>query len=109
MGDPDAGDRPDWWLENERLREEMALPEYVPPRFSDGTYTHEVVPELEERFDCSILFLGHNTVYPDQWEVQVDGETVMHVGHLRDGDGNTVYEIDAATFRSRLAAALGEG
>jgi len=108
MGDSDVAGRPDWWEENEGLREEMGLPQYVPPRFSDGTYTHEILSELEERFDCSIRFLGRNTVYPDEWEVQVDGETVMRIGRFRDGDSNTIYEMAADEFRAELETWLEE-
>jgi len=94
--------RPAWWERNERLREEMDLPPYRPPRFADGTFTHEVVPGLEDEFDCTIQFLGVNTVYPDNWEVHVDGDTFLSVGRVRDNDGNTVYKITADEFRARV-------
>ena len=54
----DDVDRPDslprWWARNERLREERGLPPYRPPRFEDGIYTHEVVPELEAELGCDL-------------------------------------------------------
>lgn len=106
MADPDD-DRPEWWAENESLRAEMELPPYRPPRFADGTHTHEVVPELEERHGCLVRFIGVNTEYPEDWEVRVDGEPVMGIGRHRDRNGNTVYEMDATEFVERLDAELG--
>lgn len=94
----DSDGLPDWWRENRCLREEMGLPPYRPPRFEDDTYTHEVVPELEDQYDCRILFVGVDTHYPDDWSVEVDGEILMDVPRRRDENGNTVYELSAAQF-----------
>ncbi|MHB9287914.1 hypothetical protein ACKVMT_12845 [Halobacteriales archaeon Cl-PHB] len=91
-----------WRRENEQLRESMGLPRYVPPRFAEGTPTHEVVPGLEDRLACSIRFCALNPTYPDDWEVRIDGETAFRVGRHRDGDGNTVYETTAAEFRAAV-------
>ena len=103
--EPDP-EKPDWWVANESLRTEMALPPYRPPRFADGTYTHEVVSDLEAAHDCLIRFMGVNTEYPEDWEVRVDGEPVMGIGRHRDRNGNTVYEMAAAAFEARLEAEL---
>lgn len=99
--------KPDWWLENERDRESMDLPAYEPPRFSDGTFVHEVVPALEAAHGCEIRFLGVNVSYPDDWEVRIDGERAFAVGRVRTEGGNTVYQLDADEFESRVEAALG--
>jgi len=99
-------DRPDWWERNRRQKAEMDLPPYEPPRFADGTYTHEVVEPLESAYDCSIWFVGVDPSYPDEWEVRVDGDPVFTVGRHRDGDGNTVYEMPAREFRERLETYL---
>lgn len=99
-------DRPDWWRENERLRVEMELPEYEPPRFADGTYTHEVTEPLAARHGCRIQFIGVNTHYPDDWEVRIDGEPAFGIGRHRDEHGNTVYELPADTFTDRIASAI---
>lgn len=87
----------------------MDLPEYEPPRFRDGTYTHEVVEPLEAANDCRIQFIGVNTHYPDDWEVRVDGEPVFGIGRHRDEHGNTVYEMSAGAFKERLRSAVTDG
>lgn len=106
MGEAPNGERPGWWEDNESIRSALGLPEYEPPRFEDGTYTHEVVPELEERFGVEIRFVGVNTDYGDDWAVRIDGEPAMSVGRHRDENGNTVFEITAGAFRERLSSIL---
>lgn len=98
--------RPGWWRENEELKARFDLPEYEPPRFSDGVYTHEVVPEIERQRGCTVLFVGYNTHYPEDWEVRVDTVPVMPIGRHRDDRGNTVYELSSTTFVDRLTAEL---
>jgi len=93
---------PEWIHENEQIRKKMNLQPYLPPRFSDGTPTHEVVPELEDRMNGTIRFIALNPTYPDDWEVQINGKTAFHVGRHRDGDGNTVYEVTASEFRAMV-------
>ena len=100
--------RPDWWRENERLREAMDLPEYRPPRFSDGTYTHRVTGPLETEHGCRIQFAGVNTRYPEDWAVRIDGEPAFGIGRHRDEQGNTVYELAADEFRTAVVEALVE-
>lgn len=102
----DEEDRPAWWTRNQALREALDLPVYEPPRFEDGVYTHAVVPTLERRYDCVIRFVGMDTEYPEDWEVQVDDVTMMAVGRRRDENGNTVYEIGSGAFEQRLVAFL---
>lgn len=99
-------DRPGWWRENERLRAEMDLPEYRPPRFSDGTYTHEVTAPLERAHGCVIRFVGVNTRYPEDWAVRVDGEPAFGIGRHRDERGNTVYELSTEAFREAVEEAI---
>jgi hypothetical protein len=99
-------DRPAWWVANDRLREKLGLAEYVPPRFEDGVYTHEVVPDLEADYGVEIRFLGVNASYGDDWEVRVDGESVLSIGRHRDDSGNTVYEMESDEFVAELSAAL---
>lgn len=103
MVPPDDHERlPEWWEQNEALRDEMDLPPYRPPRFSDGVYTHEVIPELEDDYDCVILFAGFNTQYPDDWRVEVDGTPLMEIGRHRDENGNTVYEMTSTQFEKEF-------
>lgn len=101
--DPEKN-KPEWWVENEELREFLDLPEYTPPRLADDVYTHEIVSELEERFDCELRFVGIDTRYPEDWELRIDGESAFTIGHRRDENGNTVYTMDAETFRRRVEA-----
>ncbi|MFC7157647.1 hypothetical protein ACFQPA_19655 [Halomarina halobia] len=106
----DNVDRPDplpgWWTRNQRLRKDRGLPPYQPPCFADGTHTHEIVPELEEEFNCSILFAGTNTSYPDDWMVEVDGRPLFRIGRHRDDSGNTVYELSAEEFETSFRSAV---
>lgn len=95
-------DKPKWWRDNERLRTEMGLAEYRPPRFADGVYTHEVINPLEEVYDCRIQFIGVDTRYRDDWEVRIDGTPAFEIGRRRDENGNTVYEMTAGAVREAV-------
>lgn len=101
-------EKPEWWAANEAVKAEFDLPPYEPPRFADGTHTHEVLPGLEAEFDCEIRFLAVDPRYPEDWEVRVDGDPLFEVGRRRDDQGNTVYQLDADAFTARLRAELGE-
>lgn len=90
--------KPDWWVENERLREDMDLPEYEPPQFSDGIYIHEIINNLERKHDIDIMLIGRNTRYGDDWDITVDGETVGHINRHRNKKSNTVYEQSSTKF-----------
>jgi len=83
-------EKPDWWVKNQRTRRDMDLPEYTPPRFADGVYTHEVAPVLEAQLGCDIQFAGLDPRYPEDWYVRIDGEAQFRVGRRRDDAGNTV-------------------
>jgi hypothetical protein len=100
--------RPDWWHENGYLREQLDLSEYQPPRFADGTYTHEVTDEIEKNHDCRLQFIGINTRYLDDWEVRINGKAAFKIGRYRDDQGNTVYEISAEKFREMVKAHISE-
>lgn len=100
--------KPDWWRANEAAKAAFDLPAYDPPRFADGTYTHEVVPALESRFGCTICFLGIDPRYPEDWEVRIDGETAFSIERRRDDHGNTVYGIAAPAFERRVRTELGK-
>jgi hypothetical protein len=107
MTGPASGDaKPGWWVQNERLREEMGLPPYEPPRFADGVPTFETVERIEERYGCTIRFRGINTEYPDDLTVTVDGDPVATIGRYRDNNANTVYEMTSERFREVLERAL---
>lgn len=100
------GAQPEWWERNATLKEEMGLPTYEPPRFKDGTHTHEIVAELEETHDCDVRFVGFDTEYPDDWTAVVNGEHVASVGRHRDSNGNTVFEIESSAFKEMVLDGL---
>ena len=106
--DVPSDERPSWWVENERLREELSLPPYEPSRFEDGTHTYRVVERLETEYDCTLRFVALNPHYPEDWEVRADGERLFGIGRRRDEHGNTVYELDANAFERAVEEALGE-
>ncbi len=95
-------DKPEWWRENERIRTEMELPAYRPPRFEDGTHTHDVTDRIEDAYGCRVQFIGVNTRYLDDWEVRIDGTPAFGIGRRRDEQGNTVYEMLPETFRDAV-------
>tara|TARA_B110000263_G_C15023019_1_gene380422 strand:- start:189 stop:530 length:342 start_codon:yes stop_codon:yes gene_type:complete len=91
-------DFPDWWVENRIIKFEMDLPEYDPPRFKDGTYTHTLVLQLERELKCKILFIGIDAKYMDDWEIRIDDISVCGIEKHRTQEGNTVYEIGSERF-----------
>ncbi|WP_286047340.1 hypothetical protein [Halalkalicoccus sp. NIPERK01] len=97
---------PDWWTTNQNIREEFSLPEYDPPKFSDGCYTHTVISRLEQEHDCNISLLGIDTRYGDDWEVRIDGITAGLIGRYRNDKGNTIYEMTSSEFCQLIAASL---
>lgn len=110
---PDAGpdERPEWWDGNEEIRETLGIDgvgPYEPPRFADGAYTHEIVPALEDRYDCSIRILSLNPDRDGRWEIRVDGRTVGSTERRRNENGNSIYVIDSGTFVEVVEGALAE-
>lgn len=103
-----GSNQPDWWDKNRQLKRGLGIPDYEPPRFDDGTYTHSVVDELEKVFGCEIRFVGYNTEYPDDWVVEVDGRKIMAIGRYRDENGNTVYKLTSDEFKRQLEPLLEE-
>lgn len=99
-------EKPSWWRENERLKQKMDLPKYEPPRFRDGIYTHKVLSELEEQYDCKIDFAGKNTRYLDDWDVRINNKPISSIGRRRDDNGNTVYMISSQSFAEMVTEIL---
>ena len=95
-------ERPAWWDINQEIRERYDLPEYDAPRFACGTYTHQVVPELERRYDCQIRFIAIDIRYPDDWSVRIDNQFAFKIPIRRTKSGNTIYRISATEFRNRI-------
>lgn len=98
----EASEKPDWWVANEELRDFLGLPAYMPPRFVDGTFTHDVIPELEHRHNCKIRIMGINVEYLEDWDVRINNEVAFSIGHGRDENGNTVYDIHSDQFVERV-------
>jgi hypothetical protein len=107
-GDGNTKPRPDWWDTNQNLRDRYSLPEYNAPRFKEGTYTYEVVSEIEDQYACDVRFIGINTRYPEDWEIRIDGDRVADIARRRDSDGNTVFEMTAEEFREVVEASFEE-
>ena len=99
-------EQPEWWKKNERLREEMGLPNYEPPKFSDGIFTHTIVSRLEEKYGCSIVFRSNQPRYPARWEIHVDGRCVASTARRRTNAGNTVYQLSSTAFTDLVESAL---
>lgn len=99
-------EKPNWWRDNEALREQLDLPPYRPPRFLDDVYIHEVVTCLEQNHEIGILLLGIDTRYGDDWDITVDGDRIGSIGHHRDKNSNTVYELESETFRKIVEDSL---
>jgi len=89
---------PDWWIENQSIKLGMNLSAYDPPRFEDGTYTHTIVPVLEEELECEILFIGIDVKYLDDWEIRIDDIPVCEIKKYRTQEGNTIYGIGSEKF-----------
>jgi len=95
-------EKPDWWRENESLRQEMNLPSYRPSIFADGSFTHTIIADIEAELGSFIRFLAVNPEYPDDWEVRVNDRTIFKIGRHRDENGNTVYEMTATEFKRSI-------
>lgn len=104
----DGDAKPEWWTENEALKRSFDLPDYEPPRFADGVYTHEVVPSLEAEYGIEIQFIGIGTRYLDDWVVRIDRRTAFGIGRFRDDNGNTVYKLSADEFRDGVRSAVAD-
>ena len=106
--DIDVSSLPDWWADAVKEFESRNLRAYRPPRFADGTLKRTVVETLETKLGVSIRFVGRNTSYRDDWEVQIDGEKVMTIGRHRSPDGYTVFEMEPDEFIDQVTEALRE-
>ena len=98
--------RPEWWQKNARLRAEMELPRYEPPRFDDGVFTHEVIAQLEDEHDCDIMFRSTNPRHPCEWEIRVDGACVGTTSRRRTIRGNTIYQLSSEACIALVESAL---
>lgn len=100
--DIDVDDLPDWWREAVEEFEAHGLRPYRPPRFADDILKYYVVNTLERELDVKIEFIGIDVDADSNWIVRVDGETVAEVGHHRDPEGYSVFEIDSVNFASMI-------
>jgi hypothetical protein len=102
----DVEDYPEWWRENIEEHREFGLRPYRPPRFTDGSIVPEVVDAIENEEGVDVQICSVNPHEDDDWEVRVDGETVMTVEHWRSDDGYSVYDVTADEFRSGVEDSL---
>lgn len=93
---------PDWVETNRKLKSELDLPKYEPPRFDDDVSTHVITKEIERNYGVTIIFAGKNTEYLDDWQVLVDETPVLTIGRHRDESGNTIYEISSHDFKEKV-------
>ncbi|MDS0222414.1 hypothetical protein NDI54_13785 [Haloarcula sp. S1AR25-5A] len=99
-------ERPQWWQKNAALRERMGLPEYEPSRLTDGTYVHEVLDEIEAKYDAQINLISEDPSYPSVWVFRLDGSDCVAVERHRDEKGNNVYQISASELREQIVASI---
>ena len=97
--DVDLSDLPDWWRDLVEEFKEYGLRPYCPPQFADGTLKHEVVSTLEAELEVAIRFIRPPNE-SEGWIILVDDEPITSVGHHRDVEGYSVYEMDGETFAS---------
>ena len=104
-----SGERPDWWDQNELIRESLGIAgigPYQPPRFTDGVYAYRVKRSLESEYGCSIRIVSFNPDRDGAWEVRVDGETIESIHRRRTESGNSIYEISSDDFRDAVERAI---
>lgn len=104
----DPSTLPEWWRRGIEAFEAHGLRPYRPPRFEDGTLKYKVVKELEAELDVTVRLRGVNVTYGDPWSVLVDDEAVGTIGHRRDPNGYSVFEVTATEFRELVVAAVDE-
>lgn len=94
----DVAELPAWWRENVETFNAHGLRPYRPPRFADGERTMDVIEPLEAELGVDVRLRCRNPHETDDWEVWIDDRRVARVGHHRDGDGYSVYEMEAEAF-----------
>lgn len=97
---------PGWWQKAIEEFEEHGLRPYRPPRFEDGVLKHEVIEDLEARHDVDITFIGFDSRFGDNWEIQIDETSIGEIGRHRSPDGYTVYETDSDEFVEQVESNL---
>lgn len=102
----DLSTYPDWWRESiEEFRRHEMRP-YRPPRFSDGELVPPLLLELEDDLSVEIRLRAVDPEVGKSWVVTVDGDQVAEVGRVREGEGFTQYNIEAAAFETLVRAAV---
>lgn len=93
---------PQWWRENiEEFRAHDMRP-YRPSQFIDGEYTFPLITELEDELDVVIQLRATNPQEGEDWELYVDNKYIAAIGHHREGDGYSLYEIESTNFESLI-------
>lgn len=99
---------PTWWRRAVEHFEEHDLGPYRPPRFTDGTFKHEVEADVESTFDVTIGFQCKNAEVGDDWTVTVDGDAIGTIGRHRSPKGYSVFEMRAAEFHAWVRDAIND-
>lgn len=102
----DIDEYPEWWRDNIKEFRAFGLRPYRPPRFVDDSIVPEVVDSIEDEEGIKVQICSINPQEADDWEVRVNGETVITIEHWRSDDGYSVYDITADEFRSDIKEKL---
>lgn len=102
MTSDEDSSQPDWWRQNESLKQSYELPSYDAPRFQDGPYVHRVVSSIENELDIQVRLINSEPVENGLWQISIDGDSIEEFGRYRDEDANSVFEIHSEEFRELI-------
>jgi hypothetical protein len=94
--------QPDWWQQNELLKQSYELSSYDAPRFQDDPYVHEVVSSIEDELDIQVRFINSEPVENGLWQISINGNSIEEFGRYRDEDANSVFKIHSEEFRESI-------
>jgi len=106
--DVDVSSLPEWWQQKIEHFRDRGIDPFRPPRFVDGTVTHDVVDGLETELEIEISFRCKNGTVGDDWTVVVDGDPIGSIGRHRSRNRYTVYELSADEFRTLINTTVAE-
>lgn len=93
---------PNWWRKAVNLFDNYDLRPFRPPRFKDDVFKHEVIDRLESEFNINIQFRCFEDRCDGDWEIQIDGKLISHVGRHRSTAGYSVFEITSEEFEKKV-------
>ncbi len=98
--DVNIDELPAWWRENIKEFRAYNMRPYRPPRLQDGTLLPEIIADCEADFGVTIRIRALGSAVDETWSIWVGGEQAGSITRYRDGDGATVYELDASSFKA---------